>query len=246
MVGTTRESFTAVDPKTGIPTEPKHLAKGYGLQLGAIVRDVVSVNETCLRSKKKKHLQDQLLARLHARYEFPVGYRSLDPKENIVNRLALSRFTKNLSGYKTMLRGMIGDNESFEEIKRHFPRITPEDYKLFLQNEELEYTKSQSTWGKELAEKNIGRHRLGCRGYDGKQEKWQKEDQAYIDKCIENPYDKYKDPHFRAFVRSRYHKEMDGKLVTSPHVVEGVVLVTDPKVVEVENAVVSNFTSLLI
>jgi len=45
-----------VDPKTGIPTEPKHLARGYSLQLGAILRDVVNVNETKLRTKKKKHL----------------------------------------------------------------------------------------------------------------------------------------------------------------------------------------------
>ncbi|KAK1660551.1 hypothetical protein QYE76_048710 [Lolium multiflorum] len=47
-VGTTRDIITAVDAKTGIPTEPKHVAKGYGLQLGAILRDLVDVNETKL------------------------------------------------------------------------------------------------------------------------------------------------------------------------------------------------------
>jgi hypothetical protein len=40
-----------VDPASGIPKEPVKFAKGYGLQLAAILRDVVNVNETNLRSK---------------------------------------------------------------------------------------------------------------------------------------------------------------------------------------------------
>jgi hypothetical protein len=95
--------------------------------------------------------------------------------------------------------------------------------------------------GKDLVEKNIGHHRLGCRGYDSKKPKWDKEDQTYIEQGIENPYDMYEDPQFRAFVRSRYSKETEtGKLVTDPKVVQGVVLHTDPKVAEVEKVVVSN------
>ena len=57
MVGTTKETFTAVGPKICIPTEPKHLARGYGLHLGAILRDIVNVNKTKLQ-RKKKNLQD--------------------------------------------------------------------------------------------------------------------------------------------------------------------------------------------
>ncbi|KAK1609673.1 hypothetical protein QYE76_033346 [Lolium multiflorum] len=238
-VGTTREIITAVDAKTGLPTEPKHLAKGYGLQLGAILRDVVDVNETKLRTKKKQHLQAQLLARLHARYEFPVEYRNEDPKDNIVNRRALSKFSKNLSGYKTMLRGMLGNNETWEEIQRHFPRMTLEQYNKFLENEELEYTKRQSTWGKELADKNIGHHNLGCRGFEGKQPVWDKEDQAYINAGLEPPFAKYKDPLFRAYLRSRYHRELAGKRVTKPDVVVGVELVADAKVMALEKAVLT-------
>jgi hypothetical protein len=239
-VGTTRDIITAVDAKTGLPTEPKHVAKGYGLQLGAILRDVVDVNETKLRTKKKQHLQAQLLARLHARYEFPVEYRNEDTKDNIVNRRAVSKFTKNLSGYKTMLRGMLGDNETWTEIQRHFPRMTLEQYNKFLENEELEYTKRQSTWGKELADKNIGHHNLGCRGFEGKQPVWDKEDQAYINAGLEPPFAKYKDPLFRAYLRSRYHRELAGKRVTKPDVVVGVELVADAKVMALEKAVVSN------
>jgi hypothetical protein len=107
-----------------------------------------------------------------------------------------------------MLREMIADHEPFEKVHRHFPRMTEEDFKVFLANEADDFTKAQSKWGKDLAEKNIGHHRLGCRGYDGKKPKWDKEDQAYIEQGIENPYDRYADPLFRAFVRSRYHKEM--------------------------------------
>ena len=134
-VGTTKESFFAVNPQTGLPTHPPELARGYGLQLGAILRDVVSVNETKLRTKKKEHLRRQLIARLHSRYKFPEPYDNENLKGNIVNKLALSKFSKNPNGYKTMLRGMIGDNESWEEIQRHFPRMTLEEYNKFLENE---------------------------------------------------------------------------------------------------------------
>jgi hypothetical protein len=57
--------------------------------------------------------------------------------------------------------------------------------------------------------------------------KWDKEDQTYIEQGIENPYDRYADPLFRAFVKSRYRKETETeKLVTDPKVVQGVVFCT--------------------
>jgi hypothetical protein len=179
--------------------------KGYGFQVAAILRDVVNINETNLRSKD--HLRVQLISRLHTRYEFPPKYRNQDLKKNIVNKYALTRFTKHLSSYKTMLREMIADHEPFEEVHRHFQRMMQEDYKVFLANEDDDFTKAQSKWGKDLAEKNIGHHHLGCCGYDGKKPKWDKEDQTYIEQGIENPYDRYEDPQFREFVRSRYHEE---------------------------------------
>ena len=91
-----------------------------------------------------------------------------------------------------------------------------------------------------MAEKNIGHHGLGCRGYEGKEPIWEKEDKAYEDAGIENPYDKFKDRLFKRYVRSRYHKEIGGKRVTRPDVVVGVDLVTDKKVLALEKAVVSN------
>jgi hypothetical protein len=98
--------------------------------------------------------------------------------------------------------------------------MTEEDFKVFLANEADDFTKMQSKLGKDLAEKNIGHHHLGCRGYDGKKPKWDKEDQVYIEKGIENPYNRYEDSQFKAFVRTRYRKETEtGKLITDPKVV---------------------------
>jgi hypothetical protein len=134
-----------VDPTSGIPKEPLNFTKGYGLQLVAILRDIVNVNETNLQ--KKDHLRVQLISRLHARYEFPPEYKNQDLKKNIVNRYALTRCTKHLSSYKTMLREMIADHEHFEEVHRHFPRMTEEDFKVFLANEADDFTKAQRKWG---------------------------------------------------------------------------------------------------
>jgi hypothetical protein len=145
LVAAKRDTFTLVDPTSGIPKEPLNYVKGYGLQLAAILHDIVNVNETNLQNKD--HLRVQLISRLHARYEFPPEYRNQDLKKNIVNRYALTRFTKHLSSYKTMLREMIADHEPFGEVHRHFPRMTEEDFKVFLANEANDFTKAQSKWG---------------------------------------------------------------------------------------------------
>jgi hypothetical protein len=45
LVATQRDTFTLVDPASGIPKEPVKFAKGYDLQLAAILHDIVNVNE---------------------------------------------------------------------------------------------------------------------------------------------------------------------------------------------------------
>jgi hypothetical protein len=122
LVAAQRDTFTLVDPTSGIPKEPVKFTKGYGLQMAAILCDVINVNEMNLRSKG--HLRVQLISRLHTRYEFPPEYKNQDLKKNIVNRYALTRFTKHLSSYKTMLREMIANHEPFKEVHRHFPWMT--------------------------------------------------------------------------------------------------------------------------
>jgi hypothetical protein len=89
--------------------------------------------------------------------------------------------------------------------------------------------------------KNIGDHRLGCRGYPGKEPIWAKEDEQFISQGVENPYDKYPNPESKKFIRSRYHKEKEtGELVTDPKVVKDVAFVTDEKTKAVEKALVRN------
>jgi ribosomal protein S10 len=45
IVAAKRDTFTLVEPTSGIPKEPLNFTKGYGLQLAAILYDVVNVNE---------------------------------------------------------------------------------------------------------------------------------------------------------------------------------------------------------
>ena len=86
-----------------------------------------------------------------------------------------------------MVRERIAKGAGFTEIHGHFPKVTQEDFEAFLANEELEYTKKQCQWGKDMRDMNIGVHHLGCRGYPGKEESWEKEDQAYEQAQVENP-----------------------------------------------------------
>ncbi|KAK1621179.1 hypothetical protein QYE76_026696 [Lolium multiflorum] len=216
-VGTGRDTVKEVDPASGLPVEPKDVAKGYGNQLACILREVVNLNETDLRAESKAPLRAQLIARLHARYKFLGDYASSHQTNNIVNSQALLKFTKHLSSYKYMVR------------------------KLIAEGKELQATKNRKLWGKEMRELNIGNHNLGSRGYEGKEPYWAKEDEAYVNAGIENPWLKYKDPLERRFIRSRYHKKkLTGELVTDPKVVTDIIWFTnDKKVLALEKKLIS-------
>ncbi|KAK1613293.1 hypothetical protein QYE76_036966 [Lolium multiflorum] len=143
---------------------------------------------------------------------------------------ALVKFTKHLSSYKYMVRKLIANGKGFEEVHSAFPHVTQADFDAFLANEELQATKNRKVWGKEMRELNIGNHNLGIRGYEGKEPYWAKEDEAYINAGIENPWLKYKDPLERRFIRSRYHKKkLTGELVTDPKVVTDIIWFTNDK-----------------
>ncbi|KAK1604963.1 hypothetical protein QYE76_028636 [Lolium multiflorum] len=173
-----------------------------------------------LRAENKAHLRAQLIARLHSRYKFLGDYASTHESKNIVNSQALLKFTKHLSSYKYMVWKMIADGKGFEEVHSAFPHVSQADFDAFVANEELQATKNRKLWGKEMRELNIGNHNLGSRGYEGKEPYWAKEDEAYVNADIENPWLKYKDPLERRFIRSRYHKKkLTGELVTDPKVI---------------------------
>ncbi|KAK1667113.1 hypothetical protein QYE76_055272 [Lolium multiflorum] len=241
-VGTGRDTVKEVDPASGLPVEPKDVAKGYGNQLACILREVVNLNETDLRAESKAPLRAQLIARLHARYKFLGDYASSHQTNNIVNSQALLKFTKHLSSYKYMVRKLIAEGKGFEEVHSAFPHVTQADFDAFVANEELQATKNRKLWGKEMRELNIGNHNLGSRGYEGKEPYWAKEDEAYVNAGIENPWLKYKDPLERRFIRSRYHKKkLTGELVTDPKVVTDIIWFTnDKKVLALEKKLVSN------
>ncbi|KAK1687163.1 hypothetical protein QYE76_048011 [Lolium multiflorum] len=241
-VGTGRDTVKEVDPASGLPVEPKDVAKGYGNQLACILREVVNLNETDLRAENKAPLRAQLIARLHARYKFLGDYASSHQTNNIVNSQALLKFTKHLSSYKYMVRKLIAEGKGFEEVHSAFPHVSQADFDAFVANEELQATKNRKLWGKEMRELNIGNHNLGSRGYEGKEPYWAKEDEAYVNAGIENPWLKYKDPLERRFIRSRYHKKkLTGELVTDPKVVTDIIWFTnDKKVLALEKKLVSN------
>ncbi|KAK1669333.1 hypothetical protein QYE76_057492 [Lolium multiflorum] len=194
---------------------------GPAMDCGATAKDVarvrqpsgmypprrVNLNETDLRAESKAPLRAQLIARLHSRYKFLGDYASTDQTNNIVNSQALLKFTKHLGSYKYMVR------------------------KLIAEGKELQATKNRKLWGKEMRELNIGNnHNLGSRGYEGKEPYWAKEDKAYVNAGIENPWLKYKDPLERRFIRSRYHKKkLTGELVTDPKVVTDIIWFTNDK-----------------
>ena len=48
-LGTIKEEFNEVNPINGLPTAPADLVKGYGAQLGYIVRSSISINTDNLR-----------------------------------------------------------------------------------------------------------------------------------------------------------------------------------------------------
>ncbi|KAK1629083.1 hypothetical protein QYE76_003398 [Lolium multiflorum] len=235
-VGTGRDTVKEVDPASGLPVEPKDVAKGYGNQLACILREVINLNETDLRAENKAHLRAQLIARLHSRYKFLGDYASTHESKNIVNSQALLKFTKHLSSYKYMVWKMIADGKGFEEVHSAFPHVSQADFDAFVANEELQATKNRKLWGKEMRELNIGNHNLGSRGYEGKEPYWAKEDEAYVKAGIENPWLKYKDPLERRFIRSRYHKKkLTGELVTDPNVITDIIWFTnDQKVLSLE------------
>ncbi|KAK1667248.1 hypothetical protein QYE76_055407 [Lolium multiflorum] len=229
-VGTGRDTVKEVDPASGLPKEPKDVAKGYDNQLACILREVVNLNETDLRAESKAPLRAQLIARLHSRYKFLGDYASTDQTNNIVNSQALLKFTKHLSSYKYMVRKLIAEGKGFEEVHSAFPHVSQADFDAFVANEELQATKNRKLWGKEMRELNIGNHNLGSRGYEGKEPYWAKEDEAYVNAGIENPWLKYKDPLERRFIRSRYHKKkLTGELVTDPKVVTDIIWFTNDK-----------------
>jgi hypothetical protein len=95
-LGTKREDFTQVS-RSGAPEEPKALAAGYGIQIGCIVWETMTINTRNLRDPDNAHLVQLLLQKLHERYQFPPEYDNQNLKDNVVNQLALTKMSTALA-----------------------------------------------------------------------------------------------------------------------------------------------------
>ena len=225
---TVKEEFTQVD-SDGNPTEPKHIVKGYSVQLGCILRSTVSINTENLRHKDRGNLRNLLFTKLHERYKFPAEFENTSLKGNKVNNAALTKMSKALSTWKSNVKRMIEKGESYEKIKEKNPSITEDDYNDFKINCSSTASSQSSEWGKQMRELNIGEHTLGPGGYRVAEPIWDKEEADRAEQGLPPLFDKYGDKQTRNFVRARYKKDPKTKELT-----------TDPKTRALELVLVRN------
>ena len=70
-------------------------------------------------------------------------------------------------------------------------------------------------WGKQQQGLNIGVHKLGSRGYAGKEPVWERQDARWAELGITNIFEEFKDPFERRIIRARYWPDKDtGVLIT--------------------------------
>ena len=228
VLGTVKEEFTEVN-SDGHPTAPKHVVKGYSVQLGCILRSTVSINTENLRHKDRGNLRNLLFTKLHERYKFPAEFENTSLKGNKVNNAALTKMSKALSTWKSNVKRMIEKGESYEKIKEKNPSITEDDYNDFKINCSSTANSESSKWGKEMRELNLGEHTLGPGGYRVAEPIWDKEEADRAEQGLPPLFDKYGDKQTRNFVRARYKKDPKTKELT-----------TDPKTRALELVLVRN------
>ena len=214
---TVKEEFTQVD-SDGHPTEPKHIVKGYSVQLGCILRSTVSINTENLRHKDRGNLHNLLFMKLHERYKFPAEFENTRLSGNKVNNAALKRMSTALSTWRSTVKAMIEKGDSYEKIKAKYPLISEDDYKEFKIKCESSATSESSQWGKEMRElKNLGVHQLGPGGYKVAEPIWDKEDAERAEQGLLPRFEKYRDKQTRNFLRARYKEDpITNELTTDP------------------------------
>src|SRR3954464_125662 len=120
---TLKEEFTQVD-SDGNPTEPKHIVKGYSLQLGCILRSTVSINTENLRDKDRGNLRNLLFTKLHERYKFPAEFENTRVSGNKVNNAALTKMSTALSTWRSAVKRMNDKGDSYDKIKAKYPLMS--------------------------------------------------------------------------------------------------------------------------
>jgi hypothetical protein len=179
--------------KSGAPEEPKALAAGYGIQIGCIVRETVTINTRNLRDPGNAHLVQLLLQKLHERYQFPTEYDNQNLKDNVVNQLALMKMSTALASWRTRVKKRIDKKESWEDIKKHEPLLEHDDYVLFKEGLDTNTSKGLSAWGKKMHNQNISHRHLESGSYKRIQPVWDMEDTELIRLGKPNMFDKFTD-----------------------------------------------------
>ncbi|KAK1678241.1 hypothetical protein QYE76_039089 [Lolium multiflorum] len=202
VLANTTSEITLVS-ESGQPQEPLDVAAGYGMQLGCIVRESMSINTVNLRGEGNEHLVELCLRKLHRRYTFPAPYNNLE-RSNPVNKLAITKMSNALSSWKSRVKAKIDKGESFESIKKGEPMLDEAEFQIFKERLESEDAKAWTEWGRQMHELNLGAHHLGSGGYRGKIPIWEKEDEELARAGKPNPWLKMTDLQVRYFVRARY------------------------------------------
>jgi hypothetical protein len=173
VLGTKLEEFTYMKP-SGQPVEPAKLAAGYGLQLGCIVRESMSINQKNVRAKGNTRLRELLIEKLHNRYKFPEPFDNKKLKGNKAKKLALTRISTALSSWKSRVKKRILAGKSWEEIRKAEPMLDDDEFIKFkdacLTPKGIEWTE----WERHMRDLNIGNQRCGGGGYQGTKAVWAK------------------------------------------------------------------------
>ncbi|KAK1631515.1 hypothetical protein QYE76_005830 [Lolium multiflorum] len=202
VLANTTSEITLVS-ESGQPQEPLDVAAGYGMQLGCIVRESMSINTVNLRGEGNENLVELCLRKLHRRYTFPAPYNNLE-RSNPVNKLAITKMSNALSSWKSRVKAKIDKGESFESIKKGEPMLDEAEFQIFKERLDSEDAKAWTEWGRQMHELNLGAHHLGSGGYRGKIPIWEKEDEELARAGKPNPWLKMTDLQVRYFVRARY------------------------------------------
>ena len=79
-----------------------------------------------------------------------------------------------------MLKEKLEKNSDFSEVVSEWPQIKEGDWELFKDYCETASAKAFAERGKNMRKQNIGDHRLGSGGYEGKEAVWRKEDEELL------------------------------------------------------------------
>jgi hypothetical protein len=188
-----------------VSISPEKAISGYSNTIGAIVRE--TVQSTCkeLRAKDEADIISALLEKLLKQYCFKIYVDDDTMDREVMKRIthkALSMMSKALNTWRHTTN--LKKNEDFDTyIKKRWPQIEWEQWKLFIASHSNEHFEKISKWGKDMQSQNKMNHKLGSHGYLGKRKVWAKEDKGACKAGRDKPFWYLENGHTKDFVRAR-------------------------------------------